>query len=1246
MEKNLNRSTDNHTQCPSNLYPPPPKTHQIGEYQQTPIRHFVVLSILYLFVRPIECYLPVLSLNGVSTAVGTGIGSEMPGYPLNLYYHSMDTPSDEFFVGCVYNDQTPFPTPSLIMYASNGTRKGGFNTALWCYSIIIKDNLKMFVSEEDNLITKVITLQADVNKDYSLSMQSSITSADANANRAIDDPNTNYVVVADTFMIRRLDIVGPIGEFSRVYFVTNGFYSSSIFKLQNQSVYLICNYNTYLYYMSQSTLGHVLLKSFSIANAANAFWSTLNNFNEETLYTYDTNPDFTAFNISGLSAASILHRASFAVYGTQSKMINLESYNYLMTFPSSQQSKILFINKLTFAVENVTDFLFSDPSYVTVEGSICQFVKVDDRLYFGIFIQNPSAINFQYYYLRIDNCTTRTVDTCDLCPANTYMTNKTAFNRCLHPSFFPALTGINLADNPQTISPCSSLGCLDCTFDHSKCTLCDTAANFNLSNDVCVPKDGFGYNTGVSPNTVIACNVQYCGNCSSNYLLCGDCASNMIFNTISGFCEPLDGFGFNSPTQPADPCTVTACTKCAANFQTCTMCATGATLSSNQCPPDPGFGFAPAPSLVLPCQGPDCVQCTANYVVCEVCDPLADDVLDAGVCIPRELYVVHLQETKVSDTDNSVYVLFDANIDLQHFDIELLDFYMYFAANDSSSQPLEKGKDIGVETLSNGLKILILTKKEIKDGRMIINLSSGATIDNLRSSLNSSKIFNQFPIEIKGLNLNRVVEQKSKDNKSDFFSGLNVSVRVLMILNLVVSFLIQNQSSSRFIKLFSEFAPIGLLNLPKLEITTRILKTILETNLIPFNTFIYEALFNPSECDIPAEFQDKVTQCGFLENQGEDILVIFVIGFIAASLAIIEYFKQKTALRDKAKVKPKNNPTQPEQSKWARIFCFVTSRIQYSFINLLESVQAECACYILIHMRFVRGWSASSIFGYALGVATILYYVMAEIMRIRVSRRIVKDMKDKNKKPLPVSENGKKLLLSSMVSLKNYKYSIFAKNLDDSKIPLHAITIFLPSMISLMNLLIGFLVITCYRFPILQLSLVTLLTSAYLTCRVITNSSGKPQDNYIEYLEKGIKICFLLLMLLSRFVPASYSKVIDLLSSLFVLSMIVINALYVLFNLFADLIYCMKSKRNDVKSEDNLVLKIDKIVKKPNTNTNQKVIEPRSVKFTPLRNNALSTRSIPRVVSSQTLRSRMLMQSKSRENLQNIITNKPNKDSK
>jgi hypothetical protein len=246
------------------------------------------------------------------------------------------------------------------------------------------------------------------------------------------------------------------------------------------------------------------------------------------------------------------------------------------------------------------------------------------------------------------NCLTCSLSNYAVCTgcdtANDYYRNTTS-NLCISNSSLPNRVGPNLVGG--TLASCSDANCLTCSADYSKCTACDTAANYwlNSATSTCVLNssivDGFGPNT--TSGVIEACVTANCLKCKADNLICTGCntANSFYLNSTANLCIDVTQIpelsGANLATGTVDYCADAHCVQCQATHLQCTLCDTGSLYFLNQtttaCQLNASLPDRSGPDLVRKtvefCTDINCLDCRASYMNCKVCDTAAHYFLNA-----------------------------------------------------------------------------------------------------------------------------------------------------------------------------------------------------------------------------------------------------------------------------------------------------------------------------------------------------------------------------------------------------------------------------------------------------------------------------------------------------------------------------------------------------------------------------------------------------------------------------------------
>jgi hypothetical protein len=219
-------------------------------------------------------------------------------------------------------------------------------------------------------------------------------------------------------------------------------------------------------------------------------------------------------------------------------------------------------------------------------------------------------------------------------------------NLCTKGTLIPEGKGKNIAQGK--VETCST-GCSSCLSDSSKCTRCNTVADFWLENERCISGTAIppGKGRKLNDGTLAPCTSGIgCLNCASNNTICQTCDRNTDWWLESGVCilgsTLTPGKGRNLLNGQVSPCSLVGCLFCHADHTICKrvdcLAANDQWLDelSNICIPKgnipPGKGPNLALGTVVNCASAACKDCGTDYLLCTKCDVAAGFWLYENIC--------------------------------------------------------------------------------------------------------------------------------------------------------------------------------------------------------------------------------------------------------------------------------------------------------------------------------------------------------------------------------------------------------------------------------------------------------------------------------------------------------------------------------------------------------------------------------------------------------------------------------------
>ncbi len=388
----------------------------------------------------------------------------MPDFIQHIQPVQLPALNEKLFIA---TNQNQNPTGMRIFDVEAKVR-GETQSIPYCYSIVLKDNLKLFASSRTVTTQLIFRMQADALKFFVFVPRPYSIPAFPNniAHCSLDDPSSNFIFVANKDSVWRVDLAAettgtitslssPRGItclriFSRSGSILIGFEAQSL-QIVNRATFAPLKIPT----LSAMTV--FLQQVYEQDNLNERYLFSRND--QRRLYKFDLQTSFTG---SATTVSAQLSIVAVTANTASNHLLNFGSHQLLVHMPcdNNVELSVLFVNKLSFQFEMVGQIKMPKVSPVSY-GQFLQtsmstsFHQINDRYYFGISHRFTDT-NFQTYYLLFDNCTSRVNDICETCPDGTFKTNLTIHNRCLHPDNFPEAHGVN--PYSLTIDQCG-VGC-------------------------------------------------------------------------------------------------------------------------------------------------------------------------------------------------------------------------------------------------------------------------------------------------------------------------------------------------------------------------------------------------------------------------------------------------------------------------------------------------------------------------------------------------------------------------------------------------------------------------------------------------------------------------------------------------------------------------------------------------------------------------------------------------------------------
>ncbi len=487
--------------------------------------------------------------------------------PVSLTYHTrgftLTSNNERLFITNAAN--ALFPN-SFKIFTPEGELRGSIHSVLNCYSIVLKDNLKLFASSRTATSQLLFTLQRGISGYYSFTPMTYTWSGanDQAGHASCDDPSSNLIMAASNVRVWQIDTSTGIASTPK----THSTFSSQTIRLipLGANQFIIPRRSISIPIVRRSDF---VVEKFSnfVAGWQDCSYSELDNLDQDTLYLRTISQFIHVVSLSTSSNNSPLTQKRMidtGGYGYDGPILNFGPYQYVVTIPAfTLQNQVMFIDKTSFSLVFIAKYRLSCglPNTATSSnigtGSLSfEGFSIHDRFYFGVVVLANSIGNFQSYYLLVDNCTS------------------------LHPDNFPEAHGVN--PYSLTIDQCG-VGCKECKMDSSKCSLCDTAMNYEIvEHGTCSPALKHGFDSA-NNNLVVRCADSFCDLCRSNFRYCMECAA--LTKVSEAGCVPFDRYGFDQSRTAVQPCASEGCMNCTNNYQICTECDTsrGYILSNGAC---------------------------------------------------------------------------------------------------------------------------------------------------------------------------------------------------------------------------------------------------------------------------------------------------------------------------------------------------------------------------------------------------------------------------------------------------------------------------------------------------------------------------------------------------------------------------------------------------------------------------------------------------------------------------------------
>ena len=1030
---------------------------------------FVMIVELYRCVTPppysVSAPLDNIYEINLPSSVSVVVYESFPAFGRNLMFTSI----------------TAATTDGLRLYDTRGQLLTQITAAAETRSIPIKNSALTLSVSNINIPDKQFFGIQYLGGQFSLNLLFK-TTAGLTGIRAIDSPTDNYIVFARVNVVWRIDITTQTESTAVALAESTKTLDNIVYKPSTDS-FIICKQQTGLPNIRRSDLSAIQNYKFNFYGTFGRF--TMDNLADKYLFVARDMGMFSAVNTDVYDGFQITTSGSadFMMYGGWSNnLINVGTFQYLVTVPSNVlPSKAVFYCKPTFTCTYSNYILSNTYKYTSAISAFGTLTFEDPEEYYMSILFVSTSASLHLYKIKMDNCTAvRTSDVCTACPAGTYKTNSTVRNRCLHPSNFPPLHGIDLPN--LSIQQCLDPYCIACTSDYKVCVQCQQ--NMRLETDKCVAVEGFGKNHDLIQ--VQACMSMGCIDCAEYYKECQKCTDGAILNNTI-WCSPTAGFGPNWSANTISKCASLSCQACLSDVEICTRCEeTSSYLSNERCLPKPGFGIAPSSKNYEACTVEGCSNCSAKYSICTECNWSKGFILDNSKC-SKEQGKLALYFTEYRD--GKVYITFEEDINALLFD-PLKFEYILVDTLKSQNRSMVVGKDLSVQTQKNQLIVVFESDLKLTDGFLSIH---NTTINQIHNNLNT-KCYSDFPI--------------TTFNLHQSYSYISSIISVFIFVCRLALMNKHPHLSSIMIASTSSIFYLGLMNTPYTSLPSIFFQIIGHTSLLPVH--IGNPLYETDTCAVNhSTYLMRGLRCNLLYNYGGNLICIYSIALFSILVSSLSSYLRKIV----------------KQEKLLRLVSILDGvlGLRY-FFTLMDGVEAQLFTLMFLHF-------STSSFYFMQTIATILcakfllYYAVTVYFKQKACLNIFSAIK---------AEGGGPKMLGKFHEKHPY---FFYDSLLHETGPLNLLGKYYTSIRTLKNLVVSTVVVFSMSVPSLQLMAVlsiesihlyTLLASKlrlqasfvglnimYLCLAVITLSFGINSNAYQSYLAGFMLVVLVLILSLS-----------------------------------------------------------------------------------------------------------------------------------
>ena len=416
-----------------------------------------------------------------------------------------DTSIDALSYGVLGNEvyYATIANGTCRIYDRQSSLVGNISIPLYPSTLVLKDPLKLFTSAETTMDISISTLQYNSNL-MTASQTSTLPTSPVYILFSLDIPNSTYLLLSSNSSCAYLDTSSPLSTFSTSKLVTFSPYPSSVdsldlvssnFLLESHDAIAIGFKSGSIPILKRQDLSVLRNPSLSIEEVVH---SQIDNINENRYVYFSTSK--TTYKLE-IPQSSQIDAPLLAVdstpnidYTETNRLINMGSLQYLVTITRLvEPSTIVVMSKLT-----IDRKLKVYDARMQIENSVIIFAGFfRSESYYRFATINkigPSSVELQSYSIIVDTCT--------------------------------------------------SIGCINCTGDNSKCRECNITEGYYLWTHgyACMDRSSFtdGYGFDNSSLTFEKCSLPNCYNCTNNYEICTQCDTAKGYILDNGTCTLMD----------------------------------------------------------------------------------------------------------------------------------------------------------------------------------------------------------------------------------------------------------------------------------------------------------------------------------------------------------------------------------------------------------------------------------------------------------------------------------------------------------------------------------------------------------------------------------------------------------------------------------------------------------------------------------------------------------------------------------